>query len=110
MSKENIVSVVAETLAAKTKVEFSRPYSFEGKEYKEVELDLDSLTGKDFNDTLRQLKGGGWFAPMPAADPEFCMHFAAKAAKLPLEFFEGLPAGAYGQTVQKVSNFLISAG
>lgn len=92
-----------------TKIEFKTPYNFEGKEYNEVELDLDSLTGKDFNDLTRQLKGSGWFAPIPAADPEFCMHIAARAAKLPLEFFESLPVGAYGVTVQKVSNFLMSA-
>lgn len=91
------------------KLVFKKPYKFEEKEYKEVDLNLDALTGKDFNETLRQLKGSGWFAPIPAVDPEFCMHFAAKASKLPLEFFENLPAGEYGTAVQKVSNFLMAS-
>lgn len=91
-------------------ITFQKPYSFEGKEYTEVDLNLDSLTGKDFNDVTRQLKTSGWFAPIPATDPEFCMHIAARGSKLPLEFFESMPAGLYGTTVQRVSNFLMSAG
>lgn len=91
-------------------VTFKNPYQFEGKEYTEIDLNLDSLTGKDFNDLTRRLKGSGWFAAIPAADPEFCMHIAALGAKLPIEFFESLPAAVYGSTVQRVGNFLMSAG
>ena len=40
-------------------------------------------------------------------DTDFCVYLAAKAAKLPIEFMENLPAKDYCAIGQEVSNFLL---
>lgn len=89
------------------KYEFRKPYLFEGKEYKVVELDLENMTGKDFADAKRSWSKEGGFSAMPAMDSEFAARVAAKAAKLPIEFFEQMPAGDYCRVTQAVVNFLL---
>ena len=66
----------------------SKEYEFEGQKYTEIELNLDVLTGKDVSAVKRE-----WAR--------------AKAAKLPIEFMENLPAKDYCAIGQEVSNFLL---
>lgn len=86
---------------------FTKPYNFEGKEYTELELELDSLTGRDVSSVKRQWAGEGNFSAMPSTDSDFCIMIAAKAAKKPVEFFYSLPAKEYAKLAQAVSNFLL---
>jgi hypothetical protein len=87
---------------------FDKPVTFEGTEYTELEMNLDSLTGKDISQAKRLWAGAGNFSPVPAADMDFCAALAAQASKQPLEFFEALPAKEYTKLTQAVSNFLLS--
>lgn len=89
------------------KVELSKPYQFDGVEYKEIELDLDSLTGRDVSAAKKDWARQGNFAAITAVDVDFCACLAAKACKLPVEFVEGLPAKDYCRVAQEVSNFLL---
>ena len=77
----------------------SKEYEFEGQKYTEIELNLDVLTGKDVS--------AGNISPLVAVDTDFCVYLAAKAAKLPIEFMENLPAKDYCAIGQEVSNFLL---
>ncbi|MBE0470514.1 MAG: phage tail assembly protein [Methyloprofundus sp.] len=90
------------------KHEFDKPVKFEEKEYKHIDLNLDSLTGKDMSVIKRQWAGEGNFSPVPAADMTFCEYVAAHASKMPQEFFEALPAKEYMKVTQAVSNFLLT--
>lgn len=90
------------------KHEFQKPYTFEDKEYTEINLDLDGLTGRDISEAKKVWTSEGGFAVIPAVDSDFCAAVAARAAKLPLEFFLGLPAKEYTKITQAVSNFLIA--
>ena len=86
---------------------FSKPYTFDGVEHTELEIDLDSLKGKDISAAKRAWALAGNFSPVPASDMDFCAALAAQASKQPVEFFEELPAGEYTKITQAVSNFLM---
>lgn len=90
------------------KFTFSKPYTFEGQEYTEIDCDLEGLTGKDVSAAKRDWSSQGNFSAVITADLEFCSYVAAKAAKLPIEFFEGLPAKDYCRISTAVSNFLLT--
>ena len=89
---------------------FSKPYTFEGKEYEAIKFDLENLKGSDIAAAKKQFTAAGNFAAIPAADSEFCALILAQATKpkLPKEFFFELPAKDYCAITQLVSNFLLS--
>jgi len=86
---------------------FKNPYMFEGEEVKEIELNLEALNGKDVAAAKREWQRQGNFGVLPASDMEFCVLLAAKAAKRPYEFFDGLPAPEYCTIANAVSGFLL---
>ena len=90
-----------------TKYTFSKPYTFEGKEYKELEFDLEELKGSDISAAKKELTAAGVFAPVPASDSDFSAILLARLVKLPREFFSGMPAKDYAKLTQEVSNFLL---
>ena len=89
------------------KYQFTKPYTFEDKEYTEIEFDLSSMTGRDISAAKKEYSAGGNYSPWPTADYDFCAILLARVAKLPLEFFMGLPAPEFCRLTQTVSNFLI---
>lgn len=91
------------------KYQFTKPYTFEDKEYTEIEFDLSALTGRDISAAKKEFTAGGNYSPLPTTDYDFCAILLARAAKLPLEFFTGLPAPEYCRLTQKVSNFLMAS-
>ena len=91
------------------RVPFAKPEKFEGQEYKSVDLDLESLTGRDMSVIKSQWATSGKFSPVPAADLDFCIMVAAKASKKPIEFFETLTARSWMKVAQEVSNFLLQS-
>lgn len=90
------------------KHEFDKPFTFDGKEHTEITMDLDALTGRDISAAKKEWVAAGNFSPIPAADSDYCAIVAARASKLPLEFFYELPAREYSKLTQAVSNFLIA--
>lgn len=86
---------------------FGNPYTFEGTEYKEVELDLESLTGTDISSVKREWTRKGNFSALATTDIDFCAFIAARAAKKPYEWVEQMPAKEYCKLAQEVSNFLM---
>lgn len=87
---------------------FQSPFNFEGKEYKELDIPIENLTGQDISAAKREWASAGNFSPVPVADSDFCAAVAARACKLPVEFFYALPAREYAKLTQTVSNFLLS--
>lgn len=87
---------------------FKKPYMFDGTEYTELEIPLDDLTGQDLSAAKREWAAAGNFSPVPISDADFCATVAAKACKLQVEFFYGLPAREYSKLTLAVSNFLMA--
>ena len=86
---------------------FKKPYSFEGKEYKSVDLSsIEDLSGEDLLEADRIYSGNGQFSPVPELTLPYSFAIASKAAKLPLEFFQKMPAREALKVKNTVVRFL----
>lgn len=75
-------------------VKFNKPYFFEGKQYFEIDLSgMEDLTGADMIavNKIMARTSTGIIDVMPEVSLEYACHIAAKAAKMPVEFFTQLP-------------------
>lgn len=92
-------------------VKFKKPYRFEGKEYTEIDLSgMDDLTGADMiaiNKIMSRSSAG--IDVMPEVSVEYAFYFAARAAKLPLEFFTNLPPKESMKVKNRVMGFLFGS-
>ena len=92
-------------------VKFNKPYHFEGKEYTEIDLTcMEDLTGADMiaiNKIMQRTSAG--IDVMPEVSVEYAFHFAARAAKLPLEFFTNLPTKESMKVKNRVMGFLFGS-
>lgn len=81
-------------------IKLKEPYTFEGKEYKELDLSgIQELTADDLCNAQKMLSDMGNTVTMPEIDYTYNLILAAKAAKLPLEFFKALP-GKYAAKIK----------
>lgn len=89
------------------KIIFKNPFVFEEKEYKELTLHLESLTGKDIINAAaeaRTLETAP--SPVPELSKAYQAVVAAKAARVPVEFLLELPAKEFSNITLLVENFL----
>lgn len=89
-------------------IKFGKPYQFDRKEYTEIDLSgMENLTGDDMvainRHMARSLSGS---AAVPEMCVEYACYFAGRAAKLPVEFFMGLPAREVLKVKNRVVGFL----
>ena len=85
-------------------VTLKRPYTFESKEYTEIDLGgLENMTIQDAIDTQIDLFGQQEVASSLLCETTsaFAMAIAAKATGLPIEFFKLMPIGA-GRKVKRM--------
>lgn len=121
MSEEKILKNEAAENAASSDVtneevsmviKFKKPYTFERKEYTELDLSgLDDLTGADMiavNNIMKRTSGAA-IDVMPEVSVEYAFQFAARAAKLPVEFFLGLPPKESMKVKNRVMGFLFGS-
>ena len=90
-------------------VKFKKPYIFEKKEYTEIDLSgLDDLSAADMIAVNKYMSrsGGGGIDVMPEVSLEYACVLASKAAKLPVEFFTGLPPREAMKVKNRVMGFL----
>lgn len=90
------------------KITFSKPFSYEGKEYEDLTLDIENMTGEDLESVERLLVTTGTPAPsVPELNKTFQALLAARAAKVPIEMIRALPARDYSKVTIAVGNFLM---
>lgn len=89
------------------KVIFSKPFKFEEKEYKELNLDLESLTGQDLIDAANQARLLGDNPTVPELSKAFLAVVAAKASNVPVDLILKLPAKDFSAVTLTVQNFLL---
>lgn len=85
---------------------FSKPYSFDGDSFEKIDLDLDALTGDDMLTAEREFTAAGGFGAMMETSKGYLAILAAKAAKVPAEFINGLPAKEFSKITLAVQTFL----
>lgn len=89
------------------RVDFNKPVNFEGKEYSGLDLDLEGLTGKDLVTAAKEAKAIGVINPVQEFCPVYLACVAARAAKVPVEMIESLPAKDFTEVKASVQNFLL---
>jgi hypothetical protein len=88
---------------------FSKPYKFGGVEYTEVDLSgLEDVTAGVLEAVgkITAKKNPGMNPALQEMSLTFCTYLAQRVAKLPLEFFTGLPAKEAIKLKAMVTNFL----
>ena len=88
---------------------FSKPYKFGGQEYTEVDLSgLEDVTAGVLENVgkIAAKKNPGMNPALQEMSLTFCTYLAQRVAKLPLEFFTGLPAKEAIKLKAMVTNFL----
>lgn len=83
-------------------LKFKEPYVFEGKEYTEIDLSgVKELKAEDLCQAQDMLSDMGIAAAVVEINYTYNFLLAAKAAKMPIEFFNALP-GRYAIDVKKI--------
>lgn len=92
-------------------IKFKKPYHFEGKEYTEVDLSgMDDLTGADMIAVNKIMsRGSAGIDVMPEVSVEYAFYLAARAAKLPVEFFMNLSPRESMKVKNRVMGFLFGS-
>ncbi|MEY8261017.1 phage tail assembly protein [Oscillospiraceae bacterium 50-60] len=88
---------------------FGKPYKFGGQEYTEVDLSgLEDVTAGVLENVgkIAAKKNPGMNPALQEMSLTFCTYLAQRVAKLPLEFFEKLPAREAIKLKALVTNFL----
>ena len=89
-------------------IKLARPYEFEHKVYTEIDLSgMEELTGTDMiaiNKIMQRTAGD--MGVMPEVSIEYACYFAARAAKLPVEFFLQLTPNVMLKVKSRVIGFL----
>ena len=109
--KETIEDDVLEELEEEKvdviKYTFTKPVDFEGEEYKEITINLEVLTGRDIKEVSNQLQLQGEAISFAETDKSFLGALAARAANLPMEFMDYIPAKDFSKITMEVQNFLL---
>ena len=89
------------------KYTLTRPVKFEGETVKEIDLDLNSLTGHDLITIQLQLsrENPDRLVLAQAYDPILAVYIAARASKKPLNFFDVIPMRDLAAIQTKVTVF-----
>lgn len=94
-------------------VTLKRPYTFEGKEYTEIDLSgLERMTIQDAINAQTDLFGQQEVASSLLCETTsaFAMEIAAKASGLPIEFFKLMPIGAGRKVKRAVQEYMRKSG
>ncbi len=87
-------------------VEFGKPFKFEDKEYKGVDMSgIETLTGKQYCEAAKKFSSGGNVDVIMQQNPEFAAIVASMVTNLPIEFFYALPAKELNAVKNRVSNY-----
>jgi len=90
-------------------ITFSKPINWETKEYKEIELDFDSLTGKDLIEVGNQYNKTGKTQAVKMLDERYQILVAERVSGLTIDFYYALPAPEFVKVTTQVMGFLMGA-
>ena len=89
-----------------TLVRFSKPYTFEGETYTEIDLaGMEGLTTRDMTAAEKHLAKNGQVSPIPEMTMEYACFIAMLSTDKPIEFFRGLPTKDAIKLKNRVTNF-----
>lgn len=93
---EVVKAEVAEVVAGKESsyvLHFDKPYCFEGKVYKSIDLSgVQDIKAADMIEGQKHISRNGEFSATPELSLDYSCFIASKISGEPIEFFYGLPA------------------
>jgi len=92
------------------KFKLLKPVEFDGHTYTEIDLDLDNLNGNDMMMVERQfvtISNSNHIVTVKEFSKEYQILTAARAAKLPFEFFQQISAKDFSRITIRVQNFFV---
>jgi hypothetical protein len=92
------------------KIVLTKPINFDGEDIKELELNLDDMTGKDLATAERVYLALGGQPTALSLSIKFNQCLAVKAMSQPLEIFDTLGLFDSNRIVMEVQNFLLDMG
>lgn len=92
------------------KITLSKPFKWEGVEYKSIDLALDDMTGRDLISAEKESRAMGDRTPVAEFSKLYLATVAAKAAKLPSDMLLALPARDFTAVTSLVQGFFMQAG
>ncbi len=112
-TKQGMEKVVAGSVASGAAgpllLEFSKPYEFEGKTYKNIDLGgLKNVRAGDMIEINKMMERSGAVSVLPEMSLQYACIMAYKVTDQPLEFFEGLLPAEAMKLKNLVTNFLFN--
>ncbi len=92
------------------KFEFIEPYEFEGKTYKELEIDFRKIDGSVIFAAEQEMRASGVISPIITFNYRFCCAVLTQICAQPEEFFMRMPGPMVVEIVSQVQNFLNNSG
>ena len=89
------------------KITLKKPCLFEGKEYTELDLDLDSLTGQDLIDATNEARARGDQSVIIELSKLYQAIVAAKAAKVSVDMVITLGGKDFIAVTKAAQSFLL---
>lgn len=106
-----LTSEIEETTEESSVVVLSKPYTFEDKIYKELDLSgLSELTTEDMVAAEKYMSRNGNISVMPEMSIEYACFICSRATDLPVEFFRRLPPKDAIKIKNKVTGFFYGEG
>lgn len=88
-------------------IKFKKPYSFEGKDYDEIDLSgLENVTGNDMVQVNKILGKQGQLPVLQEMQLEYAQEMAARVTGMPVEFFKNFSMKDSIKLKNTVSNFM----
>ena len=89
-----------------TLVRFSKPYTFEGETFTEIDLaGIENLTTADMTAAEKHLVKNNQVSATPEMTMEYVCYIAMLSTDKPIEFFRGLPVKDAIKLKNRVTNF-----
>lgn len=85
----------------------SKSVTAEDKEYSELDLNFDALTGEDLENAYQEFIASGYNANVVELSKPYLAMVVAKAAKVPAFVIRKLSAKDYTKVTVKAQNFLL---
>ena len=89
---------------------FAEPYEFEGKTYKEVDVDLKKIDGSVIFAAEREMRDSGSLTPLTTFNFRFACLVLGQICAQPDEFFMKMPGPVLITIANYVLNFLNNSG
>ena len=90
-------------------IQLTKPINFHGKNLKELELDLEGLTGNDLINAEKQAIADENLPMVTDFSRAYLAAIAAQALKMPVEVLRNLPVKEFTKIVNEVQRFLLAS-